>query len=69
MVERGLLPWPDEREDGVAQKREVLGSFGFAPHSSVFAPQGGVFLPVVFVFHRPMTTGDFRKPRMARFSL
>jgi hypothetical protein len=55
VVERGvegaeLFLW-HEREDGSSQKSQVFGSFGFAPHTSVLAPAGGIAPPVVFVFH------------------
>jgi hypothetical protein len=66
VVERGMLLRPDEREDGVAQQREVPGSFGFAPRPAVLAPLAGVLFPVVFVFHRPMAAGDFSEPCVAR---
>lgn len=55
VVERGVegaeLFLRDQREHGSSQKCQVFGSFGFAPHTAVLAPAGGVTPPVVLVFH------------------
>ena len=62
MVERGVegteLFQRDEREKGSPQKRQILGSFGFAPHAAIFTPTGGITPPMVFVFHRPVLATD-----------
>ena len=45
-----------ESQDGSAQQGQDLASAGFLARSrGVFLPEAGVALPVVLVFHRPVT--------------
>jgi hypothetical protein len=60
-VEGAELFLRDQRQDGSSQKRQVFGSFGFAPHTAIFPPAGGVAPPVVLVFHRPVLATDLRQ--------
>jgi len=68
-VERVELVHRNERQDGATKKGQVFSSLGFAAHTAIFPPAGGVPTPVVFVFHRPVPAAKSGKTKVAGHAL